>query len=62
MATKTKITLGATVKDTVTGFEGLLTGRAEYLHNNTRLEITGVDGTGRPVEIWCAEASVEEIK
>lgn len=28
-----ELKLGSKVKDTVTGFEGTLTGKAEYLHN-----------------------------
>lgn len=55
------IKLGVKVKDKETGFEGLVTARAEYLHEYPRVLVESTDTTGRPVEWWYPESRVEEI-
>ncbi|HUX15460.1 MAG TPA: hypothetical protein VMW52_03255 [Phycisphaerae bacterium] len=46
--------LGDRVTDSVTGFQGVVTGRAEYLAGEDRLEVTSdtLDKDGKPVEQW----------
>lgn len=57
-----EIKLGDRVRDKVTKFEGTVTGRCTYLHLDTRVEVTGVDGSGAPREMWFAEKQVEVVK
>ena len=48
------ITKGDLVKDLVTGFEGIFTGEANYLHGDRQIQITGItlDSDGRIREEW----------
>lgn len=55
------IKLGTRVRDKETKFEGIVTARAEYLYNETRVLVENTDGTGRPIEWWYNEIRVEEV-
>lgn len=55
-----KLELGSKVRDSVTKFEGLVTGRAQYLHGVDQALIeaeVGPDGKTR--EEWIAESRLE---
>lgn len=55
-----KINLGTQVKDTVTGFVGVITARAEYRNNQpNRYLLEATDTTGRPIEWWYDEDRLE---
>lgn len=44
------------VADKVTGYDGIITARAEYSYNNVnQYLVENTDSTGRPVEVWIAE-------
>lgn len=45
------IELGATVRDVVSGYEGTITARYEYLNGCERYEVSGADKDGKP-EAW----------
>ena len=53
--------LGDAARDTVTGFEGTVTARAVYLTGVPRIGVSGIDTTGRPVEVWEDEARFAPI-
>lgn len=55
------IRLGAKVKDKETGFEGIATGRAEYLYGDPRVMVEGLDDTKRPIEWWFEEERLYEL-
>jgi hypothetical protein len=55
------INLGAKVKDRETGYEGVVTARAEYLYDEPRVLVENIDSTGRPIEYWYLEERVYEI-
>lgn len=42
------INLGDKVRDTVSGWEGIATGRYEYLNGCRRWQVDGVDKEGKP--------------
>jgi hypothetical protein len=55
--------LGKTYRDTITGFEGVATGRFEYLHGCVRWQLTGVHPEkGGPLEYIFDEPQIEEVK
>jgi hypothetical protein len=56
------VKLGEKVKDTLSGFEGTATGRAEYLYGCVRVQVEGVkpDSDGKPVEVWFDEQRLTE--
>lgn len=56
------IKLGTKVRDKETKFEGVVTARAEYLHENPRVMVEAVDNTGRPIEWWYEENRVEVVE
>lgn len=56
------ISLGTKVRDKETGFEGIVTARAEYLYDRPRVMLEGVDNTGRPIEWWYDETRVVETE
>ena len=58
------VKLGSRVKDTVSGFTGIATGRAEYLYGCVRILIESESlHDGRPVEgEWFDEQRVEVVK
>lgn len=62
MMSKTAITLGTKVRDRVSGFTGLATGRAEYLYTTPTVEVTpdtiGTDGKLIGA-VWLEEAQLE---
>ena len=47
-----KIQLGSKVKDLITGYEGTVTAKTEYLHRESMYLVESVDTTGRPIEWW----------
>ena len=57
-----RIALGARVRDTVTGFTGVVIGRCEYQHRTTELQVQpDVIIDGKPVEpTWIPEPRLEE--
>lgn len=55
------INLGAKVRDRETGYEGIVTARAEYLYLKPQVLVENIDSTGRPIEYWYAEERVCEI-
>ena len=59
-----EIELGQTVKDKVTGFQGVVTGKAEYLYGCTTIGVTpkvGKDGKTAEAE-WFDEPSLNIVK
>lgn len=55
------ISLGTKVKDRETGYEGIVTARAEYLYGKPQVLVENIDNTGRPTEFWYVEERVCEI-
>lgn len=49
------ISLNSKVKDTTTGYSGVVTARAEYITGEQRYLVENVDSTGRPCEYWYDE-------
>ena len=49
------LTLGQKVRDTVTGFTGIVTGHARYLSYDDQCLVESLDTTGRPIEQWISE-------
>jgi len=61
----THINLGSKVRDSITGFEGIVTGRAEYLSGCVRILIQpqGLNNDGEMIESqWIDEGQLEIIK
>lgn len=58
------VKLGSNVKDTLTGFSGMATGRSEWLYGCTRIYIEPAEmREGKPIEgQWFDEQRVEVIK
>ena len=55
------VKLGAYVKDKVTEFAGIVTGRCEYLHEETRVRVSATPlSQGGIKEEWLSEERVEE--
>lgn len=44
--------LGTQRTDTESKFRGTVTAVAFYTHGSARIELTGIDSTGRPIEYW----------
>lgn len=56
------IKLGYQVKEIITGFEGVVTARCEYLHSNTRIQVTSKTlQDGKPVVEWFDEDSLQIV-
>ena len=59
------INLNQNVKDSITGFEGKVTGKSQYLFGLNRIQITPMslksDGSPIPAE-WFDEGRIEEVK
>jgi len=57
------IKLGDTVRDSISGFEGVATARAEYLHNTPAVQVTGkvYDPAKGPVSQWIDEARLTTL-
>lgn len=55
--------LGKTAKDKISGFEGIITARCEYLYGITRVLLTGkcVEHK-KPEEYWVDESQIELIE
>lgn len=56
---------GSKVKDMITGFEGIVTGRTEYLYGCSRvwIEPEQIDKDGKPIEgAWFDEQRVEVLE
>ncbi len=59
-----KIKLGVTARDVITGFEGIVIGRTEYLYGCAHIAIksTKLDKDGAPMECkWFDEPQVEMV-
>lgn len=55
-----EIKLGSKVNDRITGFQGIVTGRAQYLHGvDTALVEASVGTDGEKHEEWIAESRLE---
>lgn len=56
-----EIELGDAVKCKITGFRGIVIGRAEYLHGATQLSVLATTlSDGKPMEpVWINEARLE---
>lgn len=56
------VTLGSKVKDNITGFEGIATGRSEYLYGCVRVLVEPQElRDGKPIEAqWFDEQRLEE--
>jgi len=54
-----KIKMGSTVKDSVTGFIGVLTARCEYLHGAPAVLIEAMI-EGKPTILWVTESRAKE--
>lgn len=52
---KFRFELGEFVRDTVTGCQGAITARCEYMFENPRYCLENSDENGRPVEMWFDE-------
>ena len=59
-----KIKVGQKVRDTITGLEGIVVARSEYLHGCVRVAIQAQEvKDGKPVDpYWVDEPQVEVIK
>lgn len=53
--------IGKTGRDTVTGFQGLITGYWISQTGCDRLLLEGIDTTGRPVDFWADRERIELI-
>lgn len=55
--------LGDTVKHTINGMTGVVTGRAEYLHSGPQAWVTARNMTtdGLPAEAWISEGLLEVV-
>lgn len=56
------IKLGAKAREKETGFNGVVTARAEYLYDRPRVLVESIDSTGRPIEWWYDESRLEVIE
>lgn len=58
------ITLGSIVKDTLTGFKGMATGKTQWLFGCTRIAIEPTScKDGKPIEMqWFDEQRIQVIK
>ena len=59
-----KIDLGSTVKDTITGFVGIVTGRCEYLYGCVQCSVKPTElKDGAPQKaVWIDEPQLEVVK
>lgn len=56
-----KENFGKTAKDHVTGFEGKVTGVAEYIHGYTSVQLTKLKEDGTLIEEWFDANRIEMI-
>jgi hypothetical protein len=56
-----RITLGSKVKDTVTGFEGTATARAEYLDGRVSVQVEALRD-GKPISEWFPESRIVVVE
>lgn len=58
-----QIVLGCQVRDSISGFEGTATGRAEYLHGAASVQVTpAAIHEGKPVESqWFTESQLSTV-
>lgn len=54
--------LNIAVRDTITGFTGTVTGRAEYLYEGSMLRVTRANKDGLPEHVWLPEGRCEAVK
>lgn len=52
--------LGTSYRDSVTGFTGIATGRAEYLASNPSVRLEAVTEQGDAKERWFSEERLEQ--
>jgi hypothetical protein len=57
----TKLKLGDQARDPISGFEGTVTGRAEYLYGCVQVLLSGSDD-GKPIGEWFDEDRVTQAK
>jgi len=50
-----KVYLGDEVMDSISGFKGIVTGRAEYMTGCVQIQITAKGAGGKPAEEWIDE-------
>jgi hypothetical protein len=55
------VALGSKVRDKVTGFQGVVTARIEYLYDPTQVHIESANNNGEPADIWCIEGRVDVL-
>lgn len=56
------VPMGAKVRDTITRFTGIATGRAVFLNGCVRVLIEGKEKNGDPKEYWADEQRVEVVR
>jgi hypothetical protein len=49
------------VRDSITGYEGTVTARAEYKGDRKLYLVESIDSTGRPIEHWIEEDRLEHV-
>lgn len=49
------------VRDKLTGYEGVITAKAQYVDQPDRYLVESIDNTGRPIEWWIAIDRLEHI-
>lgn len=57
-----KYELKTKAADKVTGYEGVITARCEYVSGENRYLIENIDATSRPVEHWVDESRIEIVE
>lgn len=53
--------LGKKVRDKVTGFEGTVTARCEYVSGSPQVCLASIDKDGNPQTTWLDEGRVEVL-
>ena len=61
MAQADDLTLGEKYRDVVSGWEGVLTARYDYMNGCTRVEISGADKDGKPESFVFDVQQVERV-
>ena len=58
---KIKVTLGCTARDTVSGWEGIVTAEYRYMNGCIRYELSGRDKDGKPTGFVFDQQQVEAV-
>lgn len=61
MSTPESLVLGEKYRDVVSGWEGVLTARYDYMNGCTRVEISGADKDGKPESFVFDVQQVEHV-